>query len=260
MADTTKKVANSNPGADTTIADEGSADCYSLFFNTSRIDSNNVIIISNEGKQLTLPEFIEAEEFEKEYTSIAFKDLDKDSTEELWIRNFTMGAHCCDEWYVFLKQADGKFKYATKLKAGNTCVKDSIFTFTFDEPFGYFMSCYACGFDDSARGFVMMREISLRFNKGAFEVIPYSPGDEEQLMKNLEILKQEGVVKIDEDGIDNGVRKEFAMNFAVYYFNHGRDLDATKKLFDQYYVFKDARKVWKEIASYLKDTKKYNGI
>jgi hypothetical protein len=259
--DTAKRVTSNTTPPDSTLAeDEETEDCYSLFFNPQgKIDSNNIIVIGEDGGQAKLSTFIEEQGLEKEYTTIAFKDLDKDATEELWIRNFTMGAHCCDEWYVFLKQPNGKFKQAAKLSAGNTCVKDSIFTFTFDEPFGYFMSCFACGFDDSAKGFVMMREISLRFTRGKFKVIPYTTREEAQLMKNLQILKQEGVGKI-EERMDNGVRKEFAINFAVYHYNHGKDLNATKRLFDEYYVFKDAKKVWKEFVSHLEDVKEYNGI
>jgi hypothetical protein len=259
-ADTAKKVSGNNTITADSVDYGNEPDCYTNFFTTSvPIDTNNIIIINDEGREQKLPDFINEQELVKEYTNITFKDVDKDAVEELWIRNFTMGAHCCDEWYVFLKQPGGKFRQTAKLSGGNVCVKDSLFSFTFDEAFGYFMSCFACGFNDSAKGFVMMRDIALRFNKGRFEVVPYPKNQEAQLIKNMQILKQEGVGEI-ENNMDNSVRKEFAMNLAVYYYNHGKNINATKKLFDTYYTFSDAKRVWKEFLDHLKDAKEFSGV
>jgi hypothetical protein len=60
--------------------------------------------------------------------------------------------------------------------------------------------------------------------------------------------------------MDNGWRKEFAMNLAVWHYNHGKDWDGTKKLFDQYYVFEDADKVWNEFYHTLKESEKENSF
>ena len=55
---------------------------------------------------------------------------------------------------------------------------------------------------------------------------------------------------------DNGLRKEFAMNLAVYHYSFGRNLVVTQKLFNKYYKFPDAKKVWAEFVKHLQYIRK----
>ncbi|MBK8953438.1 MAG: hypothetical protein IPM85_15435 [Chitinophagaceae bacterium] len=73
------------------------------------------------------------------YADHAFSDLDKDGRNELLIWNYTGGAHCCDEIYIFRNTALNKYQYAAKMFAGHTMItEDGSFGFSLNEYFGYF--------------------------------------------------------------------------------------------------------------------------
>jgi hypothetical protein len=61
-----------------------------------------ITIVLPHKKEQTLSSFIKADYIAKEEVK-ALVDVDKDSTKELVIHNFTGGAYCCDELYIFLK-------------------------------------------------------------------------------------------------------------------------------------------------------------
>jgi hypothetical protein len=56
--------------------------------------------------------------------------------------------------------------------------------------------------------------------------------------------------------MDEGLRKEFAMNLVVYYYSFGRNLAQTQQLFNKYYKFPDAKKIWAEFARQLQGIRK----
>jgi hypothetical protein len=60
--------------------------------------------------------------------------------------------------------------------------------------------------------------------------------------------------------MDSGWRKELAINLAIWHFNHNRNWKKTKKLFDNYYNFKDAPKVWTEFHRTMKEATKENSF
>jgi hypothetical protein len=136
----------------------------------------------------------------------------------------------------------------------------NIFSFSFTESLGYFFSCYSCVYRDSTDQYRLIREIELRFHNGQFVVVPYNADIEKQLQTNLALLKEHGYVELDAGLMDNGWRKEYAMNLAVWHFNHGKNWDATKKLFNQYYTFKDADKIWREFYNVINEAGKENSF
>jgi len=62
----------------------------------------------------------------------------------------------------------------------------------------------------------------------------------------------------DELAMDDGLRKEVAMNLAVFYYSFGRNLSETQKLFDKYYRYPDAKKVWAAFTKSLLYIRKDN--
>jgi hypothetical protein len=48
------------------------------------------------------------------------------------------------------------------------------------------------------------------------------------------------------------------MNIAVWHYNHGENWTLTKELFDKYYKFKDAARVWKEFRNTLQAMEREN--
>lgn len=236
--------------------------CYENFFTElpKFKDSNSAFLLLKNGKKLTLTQF-----FRNEYMSpvsqYGRKDLDGDGIMELIIYNNTGGAHCCDEYYIFKQNNNDVFDFGAHIVSGQACIdaKTNIFTYSFSETLGYFFACYACGFQDSSGAFKIMREMRLQYRDSKLEIIPYDSTEEKQNLRNLDILQRHGFEKV-EGLMDNGWRKEFAMNFAVWHYNHGKNWKSTKKLFDKYYNFKDAVKVWNEFYNILRDTEKENSF
>lgn len=262
-----KKASNTDSlalSADSTRAGDSLVyeDCYEKFFKseTQLTDSNSITLILKNGSPVTLGKFFSGENTSKYARSIV-KSIDNDTIPELITYNYTGGAHCCDEITVFSKEKNG-YKFKARLYGGFVCADPAtnVFTYSFNETLGYFFGCYACGFSDSAQGFTTLREIQLRYAKGKFEIQRYSAEEEKQLLHNLQVLQQHGYEDLQDGMMDSGLRKEFAMNFAVWHYNNGKNWDATKKLFDQYYTFKDADKVWREFYGTLKDAEKQSSI
>ncbi|MBE7172764.1 MAG: hypothetical protein INR73_19470 [Williamsia sp.] len=235
------------------------ANCYENFFKglPKWKDSAAVSLQLQSGQRVTVAQFF-TDEFMGPSSRYGEKDLDGDGTTELVIYNNTGGAHCCDDYTVFQKNNDKEYGFKAHL-AGSICI-DAVtnhFTFSFNEMLGYFFGCYACGFDDSTSAFRTMREIELKYNGGKLEPVPYDAAAEKQNITNLEALQKHGFEKM-EDMMDNGWRKEFAMNAAVWHYNHGKEWAATEKLFRQYYTFPDIEKIWTEFHTLLSEASKDN--
>ncbi len=80
-----------------------------------------------------------------------------------------------------------------------------------------------------------------------------------QINDNLGKLGEQPYEKLeDEIAQDNGLRKEFAMNLAVFYYSFGKNIIETQKLFNKYYKFPDAKKVWTAFLKQLQHMKKDN--
>ncbi|MDZ4794617.1 MAG: hypothetical protein SGI83_10090 [Bacteroidota bacterium] len=196
------------------------------------------------------------------YVDYVFSDLDADGKNELVIFNYTGGAHCCDEIYIYKNMSPGKYQYVVRLFGGHTIITaEKKFEFSFDESFGYFFTCFACGYTDTSDAApIDLRTIILRYARGKITV---APGDQELrsiINDNLGKLGEQAYEKLDNDALamDGGLRKAVAMNLAVFYYSFGRNIPETKKLFSKYYKYPDARVVWnafiKNILAVKKDS------
>jgi hypothetical protein len=237
-------------------------DCIKPFFDglEKMPDSNRAILVMKNGREMAWMNFLK-NELMTEHANWGLSNFDNDTIPELLVHNYTGGAHCCEELYVFEKSGR-KYKLKAKLFGGFQCIDASskIVSFSFNETLGYFYSCYACGYQDSSAGFRPIREIDLKYTDGKFAVVPYNADVDKQVIKNLEILKEHGFEDIDQGLMDSGWRKEFALNLAVWHYNHGKNWTETKKLFDTYYPFKDATKIYKEFYRIIKDAEKESDI
>jgi hypothetical protein len=193
----------------------------------------------------------------------ALVDLDRDGKKELLIYNYTGGAHCCDEVYVFKNIATNKYQHVARLFAGNTTIDDSNhFYYDFHEQFGYFFTCFACSYEDSGDAApISTTMVSLKYKKG---VLTITRGDQElrsRINDNLAKLSEQPYQQLDDElQQDNGLRKEFALNLVVYYYSFGKNIIETQKLFNKYYKFPDAKKVWSEFIKTLNYVKKDSDI
>lgn len=215
------------------------------------------VLITKAKKTIKLSAFLKAED--KMYPEHVLADLDNDCIKELILYNFTGGAHCCDEIYIFKRIATNKYQYVVKLFAGNTIITpEKEFAYGFHEQFGYFFTCFACGLEDTSdAGPVSLSHIILKYKKGKMIVVPGDAELKSTILDNLGKLSEMPFEKIDPDlGQDSGLRKEYALNLAVYYYSFGRNIIETQKLFNKYYKFQDAKKVWAAFSKQLLYLKK----
>lgn len=231
-------------------------DCLGAFFKKWQPvrGKTPVILVDQKKKTATLSSILKRNSL-GESVKAGLLDLDRDGNKELLLYQFTGGAHCCDIVSIYVASGNNRYALANTLFAGNTCIYDSIFVFNFYESFGYFFTCYACdySFNSKLPGLQYTSEIRLRFRKDRLEVIPGTATLLAQIKKNLSLLTAlnwDGGVKTEGDQ-DDGRRKDVALNLAVYYYSFGRDLPGTRKLFENYYKYRDARKVWSEFSLQL---------
>ncbi len=245
--------------ADTSVVPE--TDPTILFFQQGEKvnDPAKTMLVTKARKTVSLKKFTETEL--SDYADHVLADLDDDGKKELLLYDFTGGAHCCDEVYIFRNTTPGKYQNVAKLFAGNTIITaDKQFVYNFYEHFGYFFTCFACAYTDTTdEAPLEVRSIHLKYTKGKLSVVK---GDQElrsAINDNLGKLgEQPYEVLEDEISFDNGLRKEVALNLAVFYYSFGKSLPATKQLFDKYYKFPDARKVWTSFVKNLQEVRTNN--
>ena len=195
------------------------------------------------------------------YADHVLADLDKDGKKELLISNYTGGAHCCDEIYIFKNIAPNRYQHVVKFNAGNTSVnRNNEFGFNFYQHFGYFFTCYACAYTDTTdEAPIELHNILVKYNKGKVVVVPGGKELRNAIIDNLGKLGEQPYEKLESDiDQDNGLRKEFAINLAVFYYSFGRNLTETQKLFNKYYKYPDAKKIWAAFVKQLQSIRKDN--
>src|SRR5437868_2186672 len=69
------------------------------------------MLITKDKKTVTLKSFMQKLTTEPDHV---LADLDHDGKKELVITDFTGGAHCCDEYYVFRNIGPNKYQYVNK--------------------------------------------------------------------------------------------------------------------------------------------------
>jgi hypothetical protein len=239
-------------------------DCFEKFFDKAeKLPSpDKTIVITKVGKAQTVSAYMKNGEMGEE-SKHGLVDLDNDGKKELVIYNYSGGAHCCDQFFFFKNIAPDNYQLTAKTFAGNVCIGDkNEITFGFYEQFGYFFTCYACAYENTSDiAPRSVSEIKLKYNKGKLSVIP---GDKElrsTINDNLAKLGEQPYQKLsNEIDQDNGLRKEVAFNLANFYYSFGKNITETKKLFDKYYKFPDAKKVWAEFFGILNGIKKDNSF
>jgi hypothetical protein len=235
-------------------------DCYDKFFQQSeKITSpGKTMLITKSKKVISLAAFLKSN-FSDNTMGVepheGLADLDSDGKKELVLFSYTGGAHCCDEFYIFRNIAPNRYQYVAKTFAGDVCITEkNEFAFNFYQQFGYFFTCFACSYEDTAdTAPEHVQGILLKYSKGKLTVIR---GDQElrsTIYDNLGKLGEQPYQQLmDPADQDNGLRKEVAMNLAVFYYSFGKNLVETKKLFDKYYKFPDSKKVWTAFLVQLK--------
>lgn len=237
-------------------------ECAQRYFEMAEqiLSPEKIIVVTKARRTMKLPAFKKVTGM-GERSMECLADLDRDGKPELLIWNYTGGAHCCDELYIFRNMGPDKYQYAAKTFSGNVCIADnqSIF-FDFYEYFGYFFACYACAYTDTSETApIPVHNIELRYRNGKLTVVPGEKDFRLVIMDNLEKLSEQPYRKPDPTTEhDNGLRKEYALNLAVYYYSFGKNMTALKRLFDKYYRFPDAGIVWIRFVQILNQIKKEN--
>jgi hypothetical protein len=248
-----------------TFAQEDSADCYSRFFGRTTLLANPAkTVLVDRGKTTTfqaLQKMYNAEGLS--YVQSGLIDLDNDGKKELVVYIYSGGAHCCDGYTIYTPGLSNKYNAMARTFGGNACFNEkNELEYSFYENFGYFYTCYACALDDTTdTAPLSIQTLRLKYSKGKLQVVP---GDQElkaTILDNLGKFSERPFENLpDLSSFDNGLRKEYALNLAVYYFSFGKNLLETQKLFNKYYKFPDAKKVWASFVGTLNDIKKDNSF
>jgi hypothetical protein len=221
---------------------------------------DKVFLVTKTGKTVTLANFLKSLEIADNFTSpspvdYGLADFDNNGKKELVVFGFTGGAHCCDEIYLFKNIGSNKFRYVTKTFAGNVYIdEDNNIMYDFYEEFGYFFTCYACEYEDSSVTQTNpIHNIELRYSGGKLVVEDGGPEMLRAIRNKLAKLSSKPFQKLNSEiDQDDGLRREFALTLAVYYYSFGkRNLTSTKFLFENYYKFPDAKNVWTAFAKQL---------
>lgn len=260
----TKEKSTSDSTASVAVADtsdtESDTRCYEDFFMAGETVQNfaQITLVLSGNVEKKLSDFIR-EELLEQSVKTCLKDLDGDSKKELVIFNYTGGAHCCDEFYVFAEQKPRYYRMQVKLMAGNTCAEPQTneFTYGFYEHFGYFFTCFACAYTDSARGISLPPDLRLKYKGGKMFIVSDTAALNREVLRQLSDMKTITPSALQQDG-DDGFRKTFALHLATWHYCNGRDTRRTKKVFDMYYPFSDAAAVWKEFRTTLADIESSN--
>jgi hypothetical protein len=197
------------------------------------------------------------------YSEHGLADLDNDGKKELLINRFTGGAHCCDEILIYKNTAANKYQEVSRLYAGHTIITpQNEFLYGLHENFGYFFTCYACSYaDTSDEAPIDVSRLTLRYQNGRMMVVQTDNELKSIINDNLGKLGEQPYKKPEDVVImDDGIRKEFALNLAAYYFNFGKNLVVTQQLFKKYYKYPDATKVWAAFSRQLADIRAKNGF
>lgn len=217
---------------------------------------SKVIVITKTKKTLNLASYLKSL---GESADHVLADMDNDGKKELLVYNFTGGAHCCDEIYIFKNIGLNKYQHVSRLFAGNTAITpEKELIYSFYEQFGYFFTCFACSYPDTSdEAPVPLHSIMMRYSKGKLQLVPPDKELRSVINDNLGKLGEQPYEKLeDASSFDNGLRKEVALNLAVFYYSFGRNLVETQKLFNKFYKFPDAKKVWSSFVSNLMAIKK----
>ena len=239
------------------------ADPTTVFFQQGErvTKPGKTLLILTSQKTITLAAWLKSNT--KQYSDNTLADLDNDGKKELLVSNFTGGAHCCDELYIFKNVGINKYQQAATFFAGHVIITpEKEFIYNFNEQFGYFFSCYACSFTDSSdEAPVKINSINLKYNKGKMVVVT---GDRElrnTITDNLAKLGEQPFEKLPDDmAQDNGLRKEIAINLAVFYYSFGKNWAATQTLFNKYYQHPDTSKMWAAFVKQIQKIKKTNSF
>ncbi len=219
------------------------------------LNSPKIILVLKNGKNTSLDKFMKSL---GPSADDALSDLDHDGKKELLVYNNTGAPHCCDEIYIFRNTGTNKYQQAVKLLGGNTVITDkNEFVFDFTEIFGYFFTCYNCNYTDTSDAApVEISSVDMSYAKGKMILATGDSDLRHTIYDNLAKLGERPYQPVpDIASFDDGLRKAFAKNLAVYYFSFGRSQTATQELFSKYYKFPDAKKVWAAFSRLLQTAK-----
>ena len=183
-------------------------------------------------------------------------DLDNDGVSELLIGYFTGGGHCCDDLWIGKLIAPHLFENAFTIQGGWIQLdSQKNFIFSPDELLGYFYTCYTCDGDYKSPYNYNYTNAYFRYKNGVPVFVLMNESRKEQIISNLNILSNQSIPELDEEGTDeiggSGFRKNFAKNIFALYFNSEGDKLACKKFFNKYYKGKDSDSVWNKLKDYL---------
>lgn len=200
-----------------------------------------------DGRSTTLGKFLADENhLRSKHTTM---DLENDGKPELLVTYHTGGAHCCNVDHLFVMNDGGQFELAFSYMGGLYAAGNKLSLYYYQD-IGYYHSCYNCTITEKLPRQDVNAEINVLFNKGKFTPVEVNARLNESIVINLAYLSNRGIPELDDEGWDDGSRKEIMLHMIAYHFNNQNAL-MTKVLFDQYYTWDDHAARWKDLDAMI---------
>lgn len=254
----TNSKAQDTPTNTTVSTSDSKAEVIYLKEWKGNIDSMAYLLESGENEFTPLMDFPD-KEFLKEYPLfVEYEYFDMGNTEYPGIIGmvFSGGAHCCFNYTVYFPIGDNKYQavYTFESGEGAVFIKDGMIFVDFYEQLGYFYTCYACSLDSirDKEGWQIPSYFRLSLKDGRLEMAAADELLNKEIIEDLEFLKTLPIQKIVEEdmGMDNGLRKAFALEMIAYMLNNQLSPESMRTFFMKYYTGDDREKIFADLMEY----------
>lgn len=217
---------------------------------------SNTFLVFKNGEKKTISDFL-LDNYIGGKHQIGLIDIDNDGKKELFMKVSDLCAHSCTDYYFFKKIGKQVYELTAQTSRDEMRInKDSTFTYSLADEFGYFYTCFGCNYTN--KNYAEVNNIKLRYAHEKLLVVPGSVKLKHRIINNLKIITRKKMSVVQGDDFDSGERKAFALNLAVYYYTFGKNINASKKLFDTYFKSIDAKEVWQRFVDDIKEIKENN--
>jgi len=177
---------------------------------------------------------------------VRFYDIENSTIME--IKQYSGGSHCCNMTYLLYKYGD-EYKTFYYNFGGEIDYLENEIEVDFYENIGYFFSCYNCSVENLPNELNCVYYLGYSYDK-IKESKPKSYLNR-MILENLQYLRENGNPEFNENGQDNGLRKEFASSMIMYFFNNNWNIELTAETFYKYYIWNDSEEIFKRIVEHI---------
>lgn len=196
-----------------------------------KVTDTNPLLELN-GNEIRLKDFLAGRD-----SSHSFVNMDADEIPELVAGN-----------YLFATGENGRYRLIFRYEGAMYVQYNQVFLY-FNDLVGAYRSCYRCAVERLPND-ESIAEIRMVYDSGKVVF----PGQDKHrtiaILENLQYLFNAGIPPLNEEGNDDGTRKELLRHFIAFHFN-GRNRELTRTLFEKLYAEKDKEQVGRDLEEMI---------